>query len=72
MVTGIRQRLTGALVPLLAAAALLGAPARALAQAGTIGGRITDQTTSTGLEAARIDLSGTTPVSYTQLTLPTN
>ena len=48
MVTGIRQRMTGALVPFLAAAALALAPAVALAQAGTIGGTITDQSTGTG------------------------
>ena len=64
MATGIRQRLTGTLVPLLATLALLGAPAVALAQAqaGTIGGRITDQTTGTGLEAARIVMTGTSRI----------
>ena len=64
MVTGIRQRLTGALVPLLAAMVLLGVPPAALAQgqAGTIGGRITDQTTGTGLEAARIVMTGTSRI----------
>jgi TonB-linked SusC/RagA family outer membrane protein len=64
MVTGIRQRLTGAFAPLLAALVLLGVPAAALAQgqAGTIGGRITDQTTGTGLEAARIVMSGTSRI----------
>jgi TonB-linked SusC/RagA family outer membrane protein len=64
MVTGIRQRLTGALVPLLAALVILGAPPVALAQAqaGTLGGRITDQTTGTGLEAARIVMTGTSRI----------
>jgi TonB-dependent starch-binding outer membrane protein SusC len=62
MVTGIRQRLTGALVHLLAPLVLIGAPTAALAQAGTIGGRITDQTTGTGLEASRIVMTGTSRI----------
>ena len=62
MATGIRQRLTGALVPILAAAALAAAPTVALGQAGSIAGHITDQSTGTGLEAARIVLSGTTRI----------
>jgi TonB-linked SusC/RagA family outer membrane protein len=62
MATGIRQRLTGRLVPLLAALAALTAPTRADAQSGTISGRITDQTTGAPLEASRIVLSGTTRI----------
>jgi len=61
MATGIRQRLAGALVPILAAAALC-APARADAQRGVISGQITDQATGAALEAARIVLTGTTRI----------
>ncbi|MEP7177441.1 MAG: carboxypeptidase-like regulatory domain-containing protein, partial [Gemmatimonadales bacterium] len=59
MAPGIRQRMTGALLPLLVASAALLAPVRVDAQNGTITGRITDQTLGTPLEAARIVLSGT-------------
>ncbi|MEO7475022.1 MAG: TonB-dependent receptor, partial [Gemmatimonadales bacterium] len=62
MAPGIRQRMTGALLPLLVASAALLAPVRAEAQNGTITGRITDQTLGSPLEAARIVLSGTTRI----------
>ncbi len=62
MATGIRQRLTSRLVPILAALAALTAATRADAQSGTISGRITDQTTGTPLESSRIVLSGTTRI----------
>ena len=62
MATGIRQRLTSRLVPILAALAALTATTRAEAQSGTITGRITDQTTGTPLEASRIVLTGTTRI----------
>ena len=58
MTTGIRQRTTGIVVSLLAAAALC-APTAVAAQSGGITGRITDQATGSGLEAARIILTGT-------------
>ena len=65
MAPGIRQRLAGALVPCLAAAAALFAPMRADAQTGGITGRVTDQGTGTPLEAARVILTGTTRIGTT-------
>ncbi len=61
MATGIRQRL-GGLAGCVLAAAVLSAPPDAAAQNGGISGRVTDQTTGTGLEAARIILTGTTRI----------
>ncbi|HET6578272.1 MAG TPA: carboxypeptidase regulatory-like domain-containing protein, partial [Gemmatimonadales bacterium] len=61
MATGIRQRLIGIVASVLAAAALC-APPDAAAQSGGITGRITDQATGSGLEDARIILTGTTRI----------
>jgi TonB-linked SusC/RagA family outer membrane protein len=61
MAIGIRQRLSG-LAGCVLAATVLSAPPDAAAQNGGISGRVTDQTTGTGLEAARIILTGTTRI----------
>jgi TonB-linked SusC/RagA family outer membrane protein len=61
MATGIRQRLTGMVASVLAAAALC-APPDAAAQNGGITGRITDQATGAPLDDARIILTGTTRI----------
>ena len=62
MATGIRQRLRSRFLPLVMTLAALAAPPAALAQTGTISGRITDQTTGSPLEASRIVLTGTTRI----------
>ncbi len=61
MAIDIRQRLSR-LAGCVLAATVLCAPPDAVAQNGGISGRVTDQTTGTGLEAARIILTGTTRI----------
>ena len=65
MATGIRQRLPARSFLLLARSPLCSPPRVAAAQAGTITGRVTDQTTGAPLEAARVVLTGTTRIETT-------